>query len=50
MVPLRTSVGTCLLLRARYAATTLKYAGAELEHVTLYLDAPLVPGAVAPGH
>ena len=36
-------------IRAGYAATTLKYAGAELEHVTLYLDAPLVPGAAYTG-
>ena len=32
-------------LRAGYAATTLKYAGTELKHVTLHLDAPEVPGA-----
>ena len=32
-------------LRAGYACTTLKYAGSELDHVTVYLDVPLVPGA-----
>ena len=32
-------------LRSGYAATTLKYVGTELKHVTLNLDAPNVPGA-----
>ena len=32
-------------LRAGYVTETLKYAGTELPHVTLYLDAPKVPGA-----
>ena len=32
-------------LRPGYASTVLKFQGAELPHVTLFLDAPLVPGA-----
>ena len=32
-------------VRAGYASTILKFQGAELSHVTVYLDAPQVPGA-----
>ena len=32
-------------VRPGYASTILKFQGAELEHVTAYLDAPGVPGA-----
>ena len=36
---------TCLPLRAGSVATTLKSAGTDLPHVTVYLDVPTVPGA-----
>ena len=32
-------------MRPGYASTILKFQGAELDHVTVYLDAPGVPGA-----
>lgn len=32
-------------VRAGYASTILKFQGAELPHVTAYLDAPGIPGA-----
>ena len=32
-------------LKAGYADTIMTYQGAELEHVTVFLDAPKVPGA-----
>lgn len=36
---------TYYTLKAGYADTIMKYQGAELEHVTAYLDAEGVPGA-----
>ena len=32
-------------MRAGYASTVLKFQGAELKHVTMFLDARGVPGA-----
>ncbi|CAE8608166.1 unnamed protein product, partial [Polarella glacialis] len=36
-------------IRAGYASTIIKFAGAELPHVTLWLDKPHVPGAAYTG-
>ncbi|CAE8670521.1 unnamed protein product [Polarella glacialis] len=36
-------------VRAGYASTIIKFAGAELPHVTLWLDKPHVPGAAYTG-
>ena len=36
-------------VKAGYATTILKAAGAELPHVTLWLDVPHVPGAAYTG-
>jgi hypothetical protein len=36
-------------IRAGYASTVLKMAGAELKHAVLWLDVPHVPGAAYTG-